>query len=433
MSEDVDKLFAGGAINSPIGRIIGMAEGNRTADGGLTNNYYGHTDPGNGAWNMGNYSVNGAYYSTGSPEDADRIYHAILQNEAERVAPLIRAAGLDPGNALLMASYLDIWNQSPIMATEGFLATLPYIAKNGITPDTMLQARIYAGDAGVGLDGFNPTGVAHRKLWTDMAGHSRDQQRRMEEIVGAMGKVGIPVNGTLSGLPPVAISGDSKFTPMAGKGNRGEAATLSTNGGAIIIGTYTRDCSKTPPWDWTMQMGKIYRGCALRITTLGIKSGTSTTPMQGAMTTTTTKATTKATLVSNVTPPKPGSLVYPVPGVEINSPMGMRWGRMHNGVDMAADFGTPILAAMDGVITRVDFDPGGYGNYITIKHNDSSISETLYGHMESTSVTVGQEVKAGQPIGAMGSTGGSTGPHLHFEVRDNNDQRIDPASVLPPP
>ena len=140
-----------------------------------------------------------------------------------------------------------------------------------------------------------------------------------------------------------------------------------------------------------------------------------------------------ATLVSNVTPPKAGSLLYPVPGVEINSPMGMRWGRMHNGVDMAADFGTPILAAMDGVITRVDFDPGGYGNFITIKHNDGNISETLYGHMESTNVTVGQEVKAGHPIGAMGSTGGSTGPHLHFEVRDNNDQRIDPASILPAP
>ena len=237
--------------------------------------------------------------------------------------------------------------------------------------------------------------------------------------------------GKLVGASP---SGDGTFTPISKGSSNSTPASLGTNGGAIIIGTYTRDCSKTPPWDWTMQMGKIYRGCALRITTLGIKSGTSTTPMQGAMTTTTTKASMgKATLVSNVTPPKPGSLVYPVPGVSINSPMGMRWGRMHNGVDMAADFGTPILAAMDGVITRVDFDPGGYGNYITIKHNDGSISETLYGHMESTSVTVGQEVKAGQPIGAMGSTGGSTGPHLHFEVRDNNDQRIDPASVLPPP
>lgn len=203
MSEGVDKLFAGGAINSPIGRIIGMAEGNRTADGGLTPNYKGHSDPGNGAWNMGNYSVNGAYYSPTSPEDADRIYHGVLQAEAERVAPVLQAAGLDPGNALLMASYLDIWNQSPIMAEEGFLATLPYLAKEGISPDTLLQARIYAGDAGVGTSGFNPTGSAHGSLWTDMNGHTADQKRRMLEIVDAMKAVGIPTNGSLTGLAQI--------------------------------------------------------------------------------------------------------------------------------------------------------------------------------------------------------------------------------------
>src|SRR4028118_381094 len=98
-------------MQSPIGRIIGMAEGNRTADGGVTPNYGGHEDPANGAWNVGNYSVNGAFYAGGSPEEADAMYHPILQAEAERVAPLMQAAGLDPGNALLMASYLDIWNQ----------------------------------------------------------------------------------------------------------------------------------------------------------------------------------------------------------------------------------------------------------------------------------------------------------------------------------
>ena len=99
---------------------------------------------------------------------------------------------------------------------------------------------------------------------------------------------------------------------------------------------------------------------------------------------------------------------------------------------MAADAGTPILAAADGVVNRVQFDSNGYGNFITIKHSDGSISETLYGHMETAgNVSVGQSVKAGQVIGSMGSTGRSSGPHLHFEVRDNNDQLVDPATVLP--
>lgn len=207
----VDKLFAGGALDSPIGRIVGLAEGNRTADGGLTKAYEGHNDPNHG-WNIGNYSVNSGYYSFSSPQEADTVYHGILKAEAERVAPIMEAAGLDPGNALLMTNYLDIWNQSPKMATEGFLATLPYLAKEGISPDTILQARTYAGDAGVGTQGFNPTGVAHPNLWTDMGGHRDDQARRVDEIVNAMKALNMPTNGKLSDLPPAAISGDKAFS-----------------------------------------------------------------------------------------------------------------------------------------------------------------------------------------------------------------------------
>ena len=441
MSEGVDKLFAGGAINSPIGRIVGLAEGNRTADGGLTPNYNGHTDPGNGAWNMGNYSVNGAYYKASSPQDADTQYHGILQAEANRVGPVFQAAGLDPGNALLMTSYLDIWNQSPIMAQEGFMATLPYLAKNGVSPDTLLQARIYAGDAGVGTSGFNPTGTAHGSLWTNMAGHSADQKRRMSEIVAAMTAIGIPTNGNLTGLAPVAVSGDKGFTPMSNSNisNQGGPASLGTNGGSVIIGTYTKDCTKTPPWDWTMQGGKIYRGCALRITTLGIEAGKSSTPMVGAMTTTTTsKATlTNASLSSNVTPPKAGTLLNPIPGSPESSGYGMRTHpihgtqKMHNGTDISASEGTPIRAPMDGVIAEMGNDPSGYGNYLAVKHADGSIGETFYAHMSRyADLPVGTAVKAGQTIGYVGNTGGSTGAHLHFEVRDTGGKLLDPNTVM---
>jgi len=185
MTHNVESLFTGGALNSTIGLIIGLAEGNRTADGGVTDSYYGHTDPGNGAWNVGNYSVNGEYYSCSSPEYADSMYHKILQGEAIRVAPVIEAMGLDSSNALLMANYLDVWNQSPLMAIDGFLCALPYLVDNGITEETVLMVRVYAGDEGVG-PGFNPTGYAHASLWTDMKGHVADQTRRAEAIATAI-------------------------------------------------------------------------------------------------------------------------------------------------------------------------------------------------------------------------------------------------------
>ncbi len=89
----------------------------------------------------------------------------------------------------------------------------------------------------------------------------------------------------------------------------------------------------------------------------------------------------------------------------------------HNGVDLASSYGTPILAAASGqvIIARTGGWNGGYGNYIVISHNNGM--QTLYGHLSAVKVTLGQQVTKGQVIGAMGSTGESTGTHLHFEVR----------------
>lgn len=241
-----------------------------------------------------------------------------------------------------------------------------------------------------------------------------------------------------------AISGDNKFTPLPNKGGSnggGGAASLGTNGGSVIIGTYTRDCSKTPPWDWTMQMGKIYRGCSLKITTLGIQGGMSSTPMYGAPNTGSSKAKiTNVSLTSNVTPPKAGSVLNPAPGATLTSPFGMRTHpihgtqKLHAGLDIAGPEGTPILAAMDGVVSEKGLSgslTSGYGYYIAVKHNDGSISETFYAHLrELPDIAVGTPVKAGQVIASMGSTGGSTGPHLHLEVKDANGQVIDPESVM---
>jgi len=107
--------------------------------------------------------------------------------------------------------------------------------------------------------------------------------------------------------------------------------------------------------------------------------------------------------------------VDPNPTARVTSCFGMRWGRMHEGVDLAAPDGAPIGAAGAGVVVRAGVAEG-YGNAVLIDHGDGFL--THYGHLSAITVTVGQRVAAGQQIGNEGSTGHSTGPHLHFEVHE---------------
>lgn len=97
--------------------------------------------------------------------------------------------------------------------------------------------------------------------------------------------------------------------------------------------------------------------------------------------------------------------------------------KFHAGLDFAAPQGTPIYATADGRVTEADFNAGGYGNHVVINHGFGY--ETLYGHMYRIKARVGQEVKRGEVIGYVGSTGKSTGPHCHYEVH-KNDHPIDP-------
>ncbi len=118
--------------------------------------------------------------------------------------------------------------------------------------------------------------------------------------------------------------------------------------------------------------------------------------------------------------PSSSGWVRPVKSYRLTSPFGMRvhpiTGKttMHQGVDMAAPQGTPIYAAKDGKVTRTAYQAGGAGYYVSISHGDGFAS--IYMHMTHYIVKPGQYVKAGQVIGYVGSTGGSTGPHLHFGI-----------------
>jgi murein DD-endopeptidase MepM/ murein hydrolase activator NlpD len=102
----------------------------------------------------------------------------------------------------------------------------------------------------------------------------------------------------------------------------------------------------------------------------------------------------------------------------------------HTGVDISAPLGTPVMAAADGLVVAIGHSNFGYGNFVVIAHGGGIA--TLYGHLLQTNANVGETVVRGQVIGLEGSTGFSTGPHVHFELRVN-DQVIDPMPYLPVP
>jgi len=146
-------------------------------------------------------------------------------------------------------------------------------------------------------------------------------------------------------------------------------------------------------------------------------------------------------LVSPDLPPLPGAEAYLPDGAAsfsgylwpargtLTSGYGWRWGRMHRGIDIGAPTGTPVVAAAPGVVEFSGWNSGGYGNMVEIRHADGSM--TRYAHHSRNLVRAGQQVDQGQQIAEVGSTGYSTGPHLHFEVHLPNQGTVNPIAYLP--
>ena len=124
--------------------------------------------------------------------------------------------------------------------------------------------------------------------------------------------------------------------------------------------------------------------------------------------------------------PRKGFFIWPAKGT-LTSRFGMRNGRKHEGIDIAAPKGTPIHSAADGKVVFSGWGPTGYGKMVIIKHKHHLT--TLYAHNSKLLVKKGSRVKQGQKISLMGNTGRSTGPHLHFEVRNDTHPK-DPIKYL---
>ncbi len=120
--------------------------------------------------------------------------------------------------------------------------------------------------------------------------------------------------------------------------------------------------------------------------------------------------------------------IWPTKGV-VTSGYGRRWGRMHRGIDIAAPIGTPVMASAPGEVVSAGWNSGGYGNLVKVRHPDGSL--TLYAHNSRILVRRGQTVEQGQQIAQMGSTGYSTGPHLHFEIHPGGKGAVNPMAFLP--
>jgi murein DD-endopeptidase MepM/ murein hydrolase activator NlpD len=123
--------------------------------------------------------------------------------------------------------------------------------------------------------------------------------------------------------------------------------------------------------------------------------------------------------------PSAAGLIWPCDGVVVSG-FGMRWGRMHEGIDIGCAYGTPNRAAASGTVIYAGW-LGGYGNLVVVDHGNGL--STAYAHASSILVSVGQSVSQGQTVSLVGSTGHSTGPHLHFEVRVNG-VAVDPLPYL---
>ncbi|MEO8115344.1 MAG: M23 family metallopeptidase [Phenylobacterium sp.] len=191
--------------------------------------------------------------------------------------------------------------------------------------------------------------------------------------------------------------------------------------------------SRDPHWVMNAVLGGAVALIAITMAHAALPDDLSAAPLRTAMLPAPPPI--RLALTAAAEPDQPIVFSEPVPGHAVVSPFGLRqmpWeehGRLHAGVDIAAQFGTPILAAADGVVAEVGESPS-YGRYVLVQHTEGLAS--FYAHMGALAygIAAGAPVSAGERLGEIGSTGRSTGPHLHFEIRNAQDRPLNPELFL---
>jgi murein DD-endopeptidase MepM/ murein hydrolase activator NlpD len=242
------------------------------------------------------------------------------------------------------------------------------------------------------------------------------------------------------GADPHAVSADvADVISLAHRGGQHRKQPTSAAKGRVLIASMAAGAAAAAAHTATSQAATTTAETVLTANASALTGGTSTNTTRGAQVIAVQPAANalhnqelaKGQAFANDRAQREARLqqplfVMPTHGI-FTSNFGYRWGVLHAGIDLANSIGTPIVAVSDGVV--IDAGPtAGYGMWVKLLHADGTV--TLYGHINTTAVSVGQRVMAGDQIATMGNRGNSTGPHLHFEVLQGGTERIDPVPWL---
>lgn len=258
-------------------------------------------------------------------------------------------------------------------------------------------------------------------MWSAIPGHADSQKRVPLPPLPALPEIGAPVELAQAVIAPPPVPPPLKLEPK-------EVAAIQRGDSlASFLSRHNVTLEQLKSFNPGLEVSDLAVGRVVRVAKAApgqsllairpVTSGGASWPDTPGF----------APVRTNQSPAGQDTYMWPTKGV-FTSGYGWRWGRMHKGIDIANNTGTPIHAARQGVVTFSGWS-GAYGYLVEIAHGDGD--STRYAHNSRLLVSKGQMVSRGMKISLMGSTGRSTGPHLHFEIRRSGGAAINPLSKLP--